>query len=281
LIDIRMTQLATPRFSWSGALACAVVTAACALHGPAAQASPATITFDDAAITSSSPFNIKFQGDLLGEEGPMTVAARWVGQFEMHTTEGASFMAWCVDLFHTININSITAKKPLTYSVANLSTDSSGRTQALSNSLSAQQVHNVLALANYGNQQLAGMAAGYERNILSGAVQVAIWDTLYEGQLTYQAQGKTTNGFTSSDFVDLVEDLQGLAPSLGTGNVVALLNLDNFGVMKTQGLVGGTPNMQTNMNQSQVSPVPEPSNLALLSLGLVLSAAAARKRRSA
>jgi hypothetical protein len=110
--------------------------------------------------------------------------------------------------------------------------------------------------------------------VFSGAVQIAIWDTVYKGRLTYEVLGSAINGVTPQDFADTVSDLEAMAPGLDVGSAEALVNLDNYGHILSQGIVG---NYENAIHLTPTA-VPEPASLSLMSLGLLL-AAAARKRR--
>lgn len=229
----------------------------------AAPASAQTVTFTSGSFPSGTPFDIRFTGTLLGPgNSPYDLPAPWAGQMILQTADGGSFLAWCVDLFHELNVNAIGPGNTHTYTVAALQTDSSGVDAAHSNPLTTQQVHDVLALAQYGNEQLALLPTGFEHDLVSGAVQVAIWDTIYDGEIDFEVLGSAVNGVTPQDFTDRVNTLRALAPSLGTGTALGMVSLDSSGRFQTQGLVGNFTPLS--------APVPEPHTLALMSLGLLV-----------
>jgi hypothetical protein len=218
-------------------------------------ATATTVTFNSEGFTQS-PFGVVLSGSFLGGSNPYDLGP-WAGQMQLGTSDGGTMLVWCVDLFHDLNPNGLIGTNGITatYTVSPLATDSSGITQADSLVLSSQQIHDALALANYGNQQIASMSPGLPSEVLSAEIQVAIWLVIYQGELSVSTYDFSTGG-AGPDYLTGINNLVALAPSLNEGSTVSMLNLDSNGVILTQGLIG---NLAT---------VPEPTFLALVGIGL-------------
>jgi hypothetical protein len=227
----------------------------------AAPVSAATLTVTNVTLPSGTPFNLTISGGIF--TSPRSITAPYAGQILLQTQELGTIGTWCVDDLHTIYLGG-----QYSYTSGLLQTDSSGSTLSSSNTLSNQQIHDVMALATYGNQMLATMASGASRNAFSGQIQAAIWSTIYGAAVV--ASGSPVSGITAQMFNDGVQALKALAPSLPTGPAVALFNLAANGTILSQNLIGSSPDLAAY--------VPEPTTLTLMSIGL--AGALVRRRRN-
>ncbi|WP_019866703.1 PEP-CTERM sorting domain-containing protein [Methylovulum miyakonense] len=220
-------------------------------------ATAATVTITNVRLPSGTPFDLTITTPGAGSifANGHTVTRPYAGQILLDTVEYGTLATWCVDDLHTIYLGG-----HYSYTTGILQTDNSGSTQANSNPLSGQQIHDVMALATYGNQLLASLPSGLNHDIASGQVQAAIWAVIYGATVT--ATGADISGVSSLTFSQGIANLIALAPSLSPGNAIALFNLGPDGAMLSQVLVGNF--------------VPEPGTLLLM--GIVLSGALLRKR---
>lgn len=238
------------------------ITSSLLLFALATPASAANLTVTNVTLPSGTPFNLTISGGTLGST-PRTVTTPYAGQIVLQTNELGAIGTWCVDDLHTIYLNS-----HYTYTTGLLNTDSMGSTIASSHALGSQQIHDVMALATYGNQLLAATASGINRNMLSGEIQAAIWSIIYGATVT--ASGADVSGVSALTFNNGVQALKNLAPSLPTGPAVALFNLAADGTILAQSLIGSS----TQLAQL----VPTPNAFALMSVVLI-AGATLRKRR--
>ena len=158
-----------------------------------------------------------------------------------------SLAAWCIDFPHHIYIGSIA----IDYAVGVLIDDHISITSAASNSLTVSQEQEIGGLVRYGNQQM-GIAP---TNLLSAAVQTAIWDIEYG----------THYAGSNAALATKITALETMAPTLlsDSGQV-----LNSFS--------GGT-NLYDF--QSLEFNIPEPVAMSVLAVGL-LGLVMARRRRN-
>jgi hypothetical protein len=156
------------------------------------------------------------------------------------TTNFGTLGTWCVDVFHTINIGGT-----YTYMTGPLSTDNSGGSPATSNPLTSTQIHQIEALAAYGDAVMLSTPS----NLFSAALQAAIWDVEY---------GTTATG-SDPNFSTELAIINALLPTLPVIPGLQLYDQGSQGVFLNQGLYIIPP---PGLN------VPEPATLGLLVLGL-------------
>jgi len=188
----------------------------------------------------------------------------------------SSFNAFCIDLFGDLN-GSFTYLKnattptfvpanagpaaPGAYNPFPLSTDLNG------NALSATQIKQMTALANYGFEQ-AGAWSSLPSNqptayIDSAALQLAIWSIEYENPANdFSINYSESNAGGAALQGQVAYYINVLLPTLGVGNNVSGI---------------GTSNNATS--QALLISVPEPTSIAMLIIGLAgLAAVRARKQ---
>jgi hypothetical protein len=173
-----------------------------------------------------------------GPFAPGSDAIGIAGQIVL-TTNFGTLGTWCVDVFHTINIGG-----SYTYMTGPLLTDNSGSSPATSNPLTPTQIHQIEALAAYGDAVMLSTPS----NLFSAALQAAIWDVEY---------GTTATG-SDPNFSSELASIDALLPTLPVIPGVQLYHQDSQGLFENQGLYVIPP--QGN--------VPEPATLGLLVLGL-------------
>ena len=149
--------------------------------------------------------------------------------------------AWCVDLFHDINIGN----HSYSYIVGgnSVTTDSNG------NAVSGAVSNQLMTLAGYGNSLLAGADAGSAD--VSSAIQLSIWQTEYPG-LTFTANADVTNLVATFEAYAASNS----APAATLNSTQGAQNL----ITDTIGVSG-----QTSSQQS----VPEPASATLLGAALL------------
>ncbi len=226
--------------------------------------SAATLTVTNVTLPSGTPFNLSITGGYFGST-VRTISTPYAGQIMLQTKELGTIGTWCVDDLHTIYLGN-----SYSYTTGLLKTDSSGSTLGSSNNLSSQQIHDVMALATYGNQVLAGMASGINRNMMSGQVQAAIWSIIYGASVT--ASGSDVSGVSALTFNNGVQSLKTLAPTLAAGPAVALYNLATNGSILSQSLIASSTELARL--------VPEPNALALMSIALAAGVTLRKRRNS-
>lgn len=239
------------------------------------KAGAATLTFTSGEFTQS-PFGVVLSGNFLGDNNPFDLGP-WAGQMTLHSLTGDTFLGWCVDIFHDLNVDAISPVNSATYTVSALTADSSGSTFATSNTLSAQQAHDALALANYGNQQLAALSPGFQHDVFSGEVQIAIWSVIYAGRLSVSTYGPNIGGMSAGDFLAAINSLVAQAPNLDVGTAVSISNLDDNGVIQSQTLVGTFQDFLVPVGGGDSpSSIPEPAPFMLM--GAVLLGLMCRRK---
>lgn len=147
---------------------------------------------------------------------------------------------WCVDLFHDISLGS----SGIIYSLGGLATDNSNSPS----DLTAQQIKEITALANYGNQQMAANPS----NLLAAEVAAAIWTVEYNNG-SGNSLTVTGSNFTSTNINNLI------ATAANTNGIAYQLSASGY--------------------QAFVDPVPEPASAALMVAGLFGIGFARRRKR--
>jgi hypothetical protein len=131
---------------------------------------------------------------------PVSISA-YAGQILLTTPTG-TIAAWCIDLFHDVNIG----VQNLAYSTGAIASDFNG------NTLSAQQISEIAGLIVYGDALLANGGTSSD----SAATQLAIWSVEY-ADFSYSGVSSQTVAETTA--------LVALASNLA-GNASALIALD-------------------------------------------------------
>lgn len=220
-----------------------------------------TLTVTDVTVPVNTPFSITLSGGNL----PTPLAAGLAGQIILQTKELGPIGSWCVDAFHDVYLNG-----QYKYTTGILTTDSSGASLTNSHQLSGQQIHDVMALATYGNQQMATLT-GINQQAMSGEIQAAIWSILYGAAVT--VNGTDLSNLSVATFSNGIASLKALAASLPVGPAVALFSLNADGTIGAQDLIGSSTDLKHFAN------APAPGVLGLLSIG-GLAAVFLRRRRS-
>ena len=167
----------------------AAAVAACAAVASPAFASPITVT--DVEVPLAEVVTIS---------NPVQVSG-YAGQIVLTTSAGV-LDAWCIDVFHDVNVGTT----DLSYQYAPITTNYSGTT------LSQTQISEIGGLVNYGNALLAN---GHGTADDSTAVQLAIWSVEDPG---FAYTGATQAAATEAS------NLVNMAPQLH-GNAVAFQSL--------------------------------------------------------
>jgi hypothetical protein len=180
------------------------------------------------------------------------------GQLVLHSTDSAmptmpafDVVAWCVDLFHDINIGNASYAFNIGTSVT---TDGNGGT------VLAATNAKLMTLGAYGNSLLAGPNAGNAD--VSSAIQLAIWQTEYSG-LTFVA-----NGVVTADVATYVSYANNHTL---TGSALGPLNGQQQ-LITNSVAPGGIPG-SSNAN------APEPISSGLLATGLIGLGFVRRRKR--
>jgi hypothetical protein len=169
----------------------------------------------------------------------------------MPTKPAFNIYAWCVDLYHDINIGT----NPYTFTIGGLPT-TNGNGVAISAAVGKQ----LATLAAYGNTLLAGVNAG---NVtVSTAVQLAIWQTEYS----------TANGGPGFSYTYSGSDSAALATDIAAFESYAISNTQSAATLVP---LGGQQQLITNTVAA-----PEPVTVGLLATGL-LGLAFVRRRTPA
>ena len=202
----------------------------------AAQAT--TITTTNVAMAVSNPDTVTIPS--LNETG-------YAGALTL-TTSAGDITAWCLDLFHTINLGANT----YSFSLAPLNNNNNG------GSLSLGQISEITGLVDYGDALIAGGRATADQ---SAAVQVAIWD------IAFPTTTVDANAAVQSAVAALLASPP--APTNGAQQLIALNG--------QQGLVTG--NYGGGGSNGSPNPIPEPLSMVLLGTGLAGLGLARRRRR--
>jgi hypothetical protein len=215
-------------------LAAPVLVGAMALAAPAS-AGTITVTYDQL------PYNESVT--LSGGSGSPPNGTFEAGQFELTTTGiPSTIYAWCVDLFHTINVGSVN----IPYTEIALTTQNNGNSIATSTPLTTTQENDIGALAAYGNAEMLISPS----NDFSAALQAEIWDVEY--------------GTTATGSAGMEADLAAINALLIGGKLpvfigAQLTDQDANGQFLVQNLY-----LPPTVSES----IPEPATLGLLGLGL-------------
>jgi hypothetical protein len=226
----------------------------------ASQTNAQSLTITNVSLPSGTPFAFSITSTVAN----MNIGVGGAGQLLLNTQEKGVVGAWCVDLFHGINVGNVN----YTYTTGFLTTNSSGATQAASATLSTAQIHDVLALVSYGNRELAytSFPTPTAKAFFSGTIQAAIWSVVYGAAIV--ASGSDVGSFTAAAFNAQVSTYVANAQGWSTGTAVAIHNWATVGdvnsLIQSQGLV---------------TTVPAPGPLALLAVGLI--GLMARQRKNA
>ena len=180
----------------------------------------------------------------------------YTGQIELTTSIGL-LDVWCIDLYHDIGVGNV---GNLMYQFGTIGTNFDGA------NLSGAQKGEIAGLVATGNSLMAASPS----NVLSAAIQMAIWSVEFPGVSFSGVPGDTAilslslPGFTSTpmDARAIANQLVLDAPGL-KGNVETLQSLE------------GTQSFAT-----LATDVPEPATLVLLGGGLVALAGIRQVRRS-
>ena len=193
---------------------------------------------------------VDLAGGMLGTQNDV-----YAGQQVLTVNDGSAYnssglytvVAWCVDFAHDIYIGG----DSIIYQLSALTDDHLGTTPATSDPLSAAQAQELAGLVLYGNQLMQAAPS----NLISAAVQVAIWDVEYGSH------------YAGSDAALAAEVtfLQGIAPSLSSTTGVLLDSFvpDGQTYQSQSLLTDGSPDLPT------AAQIPEPSTVALLEGGLL------------
>ena len=230
----------------------AVAAGAIALGGLAGQAGAANVNVYASYMALPYYELVDLGGGLLG-----TNTGVYAGQQVLTVNNGSTYnalqtytlAAWCVDFSHDIDIGA----NGIDYTLSALTDDHFGATPATSHPLSAGTARELAGLEAYGNQLMRTAPS----NLISAAVQVAIWNVEYGSAYTGSNQALAAE----------VSYLMGIAPALASTGGGLLNSFDPSGInYQWQSLLYS----QTSLSGGQgVGPaVAEPGSLMLLGAGL-------------
>lgn len=222
----------------------------------------------------SGAFNIQVGG--LGSPANGTYAA---GRFSLSTSIGQLF-TWCVDVFRSLHTPQTYAQQPF---AAPAVTNGHPTTPMV---LTADQVNAVVGLALAGNDALdtpgpnTGLFAGIADNLVSAAVQAAIWKVINPTGSFTATGGSAADRNTVNNLIATLTNASNLASfraagaALPVGQAVWLtpVNAPN-GRGQAQIWIGPPPPGAGGSS----TPVPAPGALLLLGVGL-LGLLAVRRR---
>lgn len=242
-------------FRWFGGAALAVATMA----GGFAQASTLQVT---GWSQPQGAHNLTIGG--LGAPANGTYSA---GRFALTTSTQGTIHTWCVDVFRTLHT-------PQTYQVqafVNPTVTNGSPTSPVT--LSVDQVNAVKGLAAAGDAALdtpgpnTGVFAGYADNIVSAAVQAAIWEVINPAGTFVGANGtQASRNQVNALFATLTSDTQLAQFRLqGASLTAAWLTAVNPPNGRGQGQIWMTPGGGGGFDV----PVPTPAALLLFAVGLV------------
>ena len=196
-------------------------------------------------------------GNLSYTPGSIVLNGLSIGRFQMNGTtvpggDPVSYLTYCIDIFHTVHSG--------LFEIQPLST-------LVTDSLRQQQL---LALISNTDPLLNSALSLAERQKISAATQLAVWEIAFEGSGTYSLTGgdlKVSGGTTAAAARALADEYLGKVVSTEwtpvAGQQLELL--------------------YSKTNQSQVflsAAVPEPATWAMLIAGFGLVGAATRRRRT-
>jgi hypothetical protein len=177
------------------------------------------------------------------------------GRFEIITDAGSIF-AWCVDLYRTISFFTPPPPPTRTYTLGEL-VDGAITTPA---PLTADQIGRVGALAEAGDDALAGAASAEDRKTISAAYQAAIWQTIYTGSTFSSSHAGTQSLLTTLNGTAFAPD--------DSGTLYTEFGPD--GSIKSQQLYGDDPD--------PAPPIPVPGALGLFGFALAGLVLAGRRK---
>ncbi len=173
-----------------------------------------------------------------------TLGVGIAGQIVLTTQPGNTpLYVWCVDLFHNIYLGGSYTYTASAFTTDNTPGPDAGSPPSGPNALSAYQISSISKLAAYGNFEMS-VAPSAD---LSAAIQVAIWDIEYNATATGTAGMMADLAFlTNPVFLAGLNDPGGFQ----------IAGYNDQGLLVVQGLYDSDP-------------VPEPSTLALIAVGIL------------